>query len=359
MTVTKQQQLKVGLFVAIALIIAVLIIFLLGSQTGVFDRKVSYYTSFRDIEGLRPGSRVLLAGLNAGNVTKTELTADGSIRVSLDVERNLATRITPGSLVTIGSKGMLGDKLVHIALGPPGIPIPPGSELMSEEPVPLSTYLSRAGHIMASVEKTSDNLNRITAVFASDAFLGNITESAEALGQVSRSFKSGDGLLPKLLDDSELATRTASLIENANQMAKRAEEAMGEVASLVRDVHRSDSMVHALLLGDDGDATVAAFAGVAKEASDMLATVRSQPSAVHSLLFDAESANLVHSIDNAAASLESVLAKVDRGEGTIGALISDPSLYEDLKRLVGELERNRILKFLVRHSLQQDNKPAD
>ena len=45
---------------------------------------------------------------------------------------------------------------------------------------------------------------------------------------------------------------------------------------------------------------------------------------------------------------------VRAGRGTIGGLLVDPSIYEDVKRLVGDLERNDILRALVRYSIRRD-----
>ena len=46
-------------------------------------------------------------------------------------------------------------------------------------------------------------------------------------------------------------------------------------------------------------------------------------------------------------------ARIERGEGTLGGLINDPSIYEDLKKLTGEVERNRVLKTYIRYVVRQ------
>jgi phospholipid/cholesterol/gamma-HCH transport system substrate-binding protein len=50
----------------------------------------------------------------------------------------------------------------------------------------------------------------------------------------------------------------------------------------------------------------------------------------------------------------SVVAKVDSGQGTLGALVNDPSLYDDVKTLLGRANRNRAVKFLIRRTLGSD-----
>jgi len=46
--------------------------------------------------------------------------------------------------------------------------------------------------------------------------------------------------------------------------------------------------------------------------------------------------------------LHGILEKLNRGTGSLGALINDPSLYEDARALVGGANRNRILRNVVR-----------
>ena len=51
--------------------------------------------------------------------------------------------------------------------------------------------------------------------------------------------------------------------------------------------------------------------------------------------------------------LREIVANVKAGRGTIGALLVDPTIYEDIKSLVGNVERNQVLRSLVRYSIKQ------
>lgn len=60
-------------------------------------------------------------------------------------------------------------------------------------------------------------------------------------------------------------------------------------------------------------------------------------------------------------SLRRVIEKVDRGDGTLGALINDPSLHEDLRVLLGGAQRSKTVRFLIRQAISasdSDPKPA-
>ena len=49
-----------------------------------------------------------------------------------------------------------------------------------------------------------------------------------------------------------------------------------------------------------------------------------------------------------------LMTDIRAGRGTLGALLVDPSLYEDIKTLVGNVQRNEVLRALVRYSIHQD-----
>lgn len=51
--------------------------------------------------------------------------------------------------------------------------------------------------------------------------------------------------------------------------------------------------------------------------------------------------------------LSSILEKIDNGQGTLGELINDPSLYQDLQRIVGGSKNNKFLKGVIRTSIQK------
>jgi phospholipid/cholesterol/gamma-HCH transport system substrate-binding protein len=54
--------------------------------------------------------------------------------------------------------------------------------------------------------------------------------------------------------------------------------------------------------------------------------------------------------------LNSIVEKINRGKGTLGALVNDPSLYEDAKSFIGHVNRNKILKNLVRQTIKDSDK---
>lgn len=54
----------------------------------------------------------------------------------------------------------------------------------------------------------------------------------------------------------------------------------------------------------------------------------------------------------------SIMGKIDNGEGTIGALVNDPALYDDLRSLLGGANRNRVLKYFIKKSVEESREAA-
>jgi phospholipid/cholesterol/gamma-HCH transport system substrate-binding protein len=63
-------------------------------------------------------------------------------------------------------------------------------------------------------------------------------------------------------------------------------------------------------------------------------------------------------LDPALKNLKSVLAKIDSGKGTLGALVNDPSLHEDLRILLGGAKRSQMVRFLVREAIKGNDAAA-
>jgi phospholipid/cholesterol/gamma-HCH transport system substrate-binding protein len=59
---------------------------------------------------------------------------------------------------------------------------------------------------------------------------------------------------------------------------------------------------------------------------------------------------------DAIVPMASVMKKIDRGDGTIGALINDPSLHNRISSFFGDQPRNRFLKPLIRESIETNEK---
>jgi phospholipid/cholesterol/gamma-HCH transport system substrate-binding protein len=88
---------------------------------------------------------------------------------------------------------------------------------------------------------------------------------------------------------------------------------------------------------------------------DILGEVRDGEGVLHSLVYDEpREQDVVIEALEAGARLNNILAKVDAGQGSLGLMVNDPTLYEDLKLLVGGANRSRLVRTLVDLSTEEE-----
>ncbi len=72
--------------------------------------------------------------------------------------------------------------------------------------------------------------------------------------------------------------------------------------------------------------------------------------AVYQLVYG-DSKSMLSDLGTAAADIRAITTKIKSGEGSLGGVIYDPTVYEDLKEVLGNVKRNRVLRELVRYSI--------
>ena len=97
----------------------------------------------------------------------------------------------------------------------------------------------------------------------------------------------------------------------------------------------------------------------AAELAAVLTEVRSGRGALHSLVYEDGKTNLVTDLGAAARILRGVAEEVQQGKGTVGGLLRDPTVYQDLKLIVGKVQRNTLLKALIRSAVQAEGRKRE
>src|SRR5688572_13294353 len=145
------KEMRVGAFVLAGLIVTGVVIFLIGDEKRLFDAKVTYYTSFSDVQGLKTGAPVRLGGIDIGTVSRVahaDDPADNRLYVDLHIVRREAGRIKKDTVAKVNNKGLLGDKMIELSGGAPSAPtIPPGGTIKSEDPTDFTNLFSEVGNM--------------------------------------------------------------------------------------------------------------------------------------------------------------------------------------------------------------------
>src|ERR1700719_3337684 len=117
MKTTSGQKIKIGLFTFAGLLAVILAVFFIGNQKNLFTSTFNVYGTFKNVNGLQVGNNVRFAGINVGVVQDINIVTDSSARVDLTLNSNVKKFIKRDSKISIGSDGLMGDKLVVIAPG--------------------------------------------------------------------------------------------------------------------------------------------------------------------------------------------------------------------------------------------------
>lgn len=347
-------ELKVGIFVTAALVIGGIIVFVIGNRSAMFASKVRYEAVFDEVDGLRGGSPVRIAGIDVGTVEEVRFGEDGQIHVIVEVREDSSAFVREGSTASIGSKGLLGDQLVEITIGQ-GEQLPPGSVIPTSEESMLTSFLGETGRDAEGVVR---NVNRATEGLADT--LGDpevqqdIRQIVSNVEELTRLAQEHDGTVRRLLTDPSMADDVQGALRGVRGTSTELNRTVRSVRRIVNEVERGDGTAHQIIYGEQGAQLLASLAMAAGEIATILRDVRTGDNNAHQLLYGEEAGDLISNLTLASADLRAITADVRAGRGTIGGLLVDPSIYEDIKRLVGNLQRNDILRSLVRYSIRQD-----
>ncbi len=195
---------RLGLFVAGGLALFVIAIFIIGKQRNMFDPVYDLKATFFNVSGLQVGNNVRFSGINVGTVENIHIINDSTVMVNMSIRKAVQEFIKVDSEVTIGSEGLIGDRLLVISQGSTDEAVAEhGALLSSNEPV-------ETDEIMASLEVTAANAEVIT------------DELAEIMTQVN----SGEGTIGKLIRSDEMANSLDKTMKNLEKSSKGLEQNM-------------------------------------------------------------------------------------------------------------------------------------
>ncbi|MBN1206673.1 MAG: MCE family protein [Myxococcaceae bacterium] len=346
---------RAGLFVAAGLSLAAVVVFFIGQETRLFEEQVMYRALFPNVQGLSEESPVWLGGLEVGRVvgiTFTEDSTDRGIEVRLRVSRKYAQRVREDSVARLSSLGVLGEKAVDISLGSPSAPlIPDGGELRTDTSGDLNALLQAAGQVMSDSQAISRSLRMAVETYADPQLAEDLGASLRSLRALLEEVENGDGALHALIYDKEAGSQVRALLANTSQAARRMDRAVGHVAALLEEVRKGDGTAHALIYGKEGAQALQELGAAARQLAGLVEDAKRSPNgAVHQLVYG-DARGMFADLGSAAADLKKITASVANGEGTVGGLLTDPTIYEDLRQVLGNVKRNRVLRALVRFSV--------
>jgi phospholipid/cholesterol/gamma-HCH transport system substrate-binding protein len=231
-----RRNLAVGIFIIAGIALFALGIFLVGSRHEAFARHVLLYTEFSDLDGVTKGSKVQVAGMDAGQVAKIDVpnSPNGRFRVQMKVDERFHGLVRTDSVVTVDTEGVVGDTFLTIHPGSPSAAIAqPDSLLQSKAPVNMSDLLTNGLGVMndadATLKQVAGKLN-VTLDGAKYA-IGNANDLLVGL-------KEGRGTAGMLLRDDKVADQIRESLSTVQSATSNLKQASGEVSNIVADVQQ-------------------------------------------------------------------------------------------------------------------------
>lgn len=355
----KQNALRVGIFMTVGFAVLALAVFLLGQKGGLFTAKSTLKAYFADINGLVVGAPVRLGGLDVGRVSKITFADDLRERkaeVELTIQDRFLPRVRSDSRAFIDSKGLLGDKLVNVTIGSAeSAPLKEGDTIATRKALSIEELAQKVDEAVDSIAHITKQAGAVLDTLAADETRADIQRMVHSTAAVMEGVESGDGVVHRLIYDDGYADDVAGLLGEAHGSMRALRGAVEHVQSVAGAVQHGQGTLHQLIYGEDGAAAMNDLRSAADELAQLVRAVRTEPGMLHTLIYDDASGNMLKDWNEFSARVNRISRSVEQGRGTVGGLLVDPSVYEDLKSVLGNIERNVIFKALVRYTIKEDD----
>lgn len=346
-------EIRVGLFMILGLVATLAGVIILGSETKLFEQRYVLNAKFEDVSGLRPGAQVQLSGLNVGLVSAVEFPKNLDqkvIHVRLNLVQRYQERIRGDSVATISSQGLLGDKYVSITVGSPARgPLTEGSWLDTQEPITIAGYLDDFDEIVENVKSITHTIDVILKGEDGQNAGKSVAAIFASIRRVVTELEEGRGIIHQLIYDKAVARKFESVVTNLDTTSE-------QIAAVIGEVKDGDGTLHALIYEDQISELLGSLTNTAKKVDELVVEIQEGDGLIHDLVYTEQGQSMLANLTDASADIKDVVASVKRGEGTVGALLVDPTLYEDVKTLLGRAKRNQVLKDYVRQTMRRNER---
>jgi phospholipid/cholesterol/gamma-HCH transport system substrate-binding protein len=329
----RRAEIRVGTFVLGLLLAGVVAIVLLGRSKHVFESRVTLHATFADVLGLVQGAPVRVSGVNVGTVSQIMFVRGKPrplIRVDLDVKHSALGLIRTDSTARISNQGLLGDKIVEVSAGSTlEAGLKEGDEVKTAPAPDYDQMLKQAAAVLDDTKRVADRVAAAADQLADPKTIAEVRESLVHIHGLLHATEKGEGLAHALFYDRRTADELTRLEGNLSQLA----------AHVDRGVQHLDAVLAAT--DDDG--------------RQLLNNVSRAARSVGATADQVQRSHVVANLDRASADLVAITGNVRSGQGTLGALVADPTVYEQLVQVLGGVGRSRVLRALVRYAISRDD----
>ena len=270
---TVSKNIRLGFFVLIGTTFLIYALYMIGSKRNLFGSTFRINAMFHNVNGLMSGNNVRFDGIDVGTVESVKILNDTSVKVTMVIETDLKSFIRNDALVSIGTDGLMGNKLVNINSLTNTAPfIKQGDTLSTVRPIEMDEMLRTLNRTNDNIATITDNLKTITGKVNSPNTLwsllmdtvvaDNIKEaivnirvtgknSANISGDLStivKSIKEGKGSVGAVLTDTSFSDELHQSIVNIKLISSRAATITGDMSRIIASTDSGTNTVGRLLM---------------------------------------------------------------------------------------------------------------
>jgi len=332
----RQLELKVGAMILVAIALLVTFVLILGDFS--FESKQEVIVYFENPGGLSPGAPVKVAGRGVGKITAmTFLGQNGPIdpvtrkpaliKVALEITEEAHLSLREDARFYVTTKGMLGDPFMEIDPGIAKRQYDQKSPFFGVNPPRLDLFIADTYELIRGlnnlIARNAENL---------DLLLGG---SAKLVGTLDRIIDADGGVEMKKFD--KIVDNVNGLVDDSRNLVANINERYVEDPTISRTFKHMESL----------------SAKLDKEVSPLLAEIREALNTFESLadtLGPEEKKRIkkaIKELDSITsrttkliARADKIMADIEKGKGTVGQMLQDQEIYDDIKALIRDIKRH-------------------
>lgn len=266
------RNIKLGMFVFAGTLFFIVVLYFIGAKQNLFSTNIKVTAKFYNAEGLMSGNSVRFAGINIGTVESVDIINDSTVMVLMVIDNSVIEHIKKNSVASIGTDGLMGNKLVNIAsVAENSDPIKDGDELVTFKSVNTSDMIRTLSVTNDNVRIITEDLKEIASKlnnsnslwsFLSDTVLGNNLKQtivsikltgertayvAGDLTKLMAGVKRGEGVMGALLVDTSLSAKLNQSIVNIKLISNNLAVVSGDLSYITKGIKQGDGAVGTLI----------------------------------------------------------------------------------------------------------------
>ena len=315
-------ELKIGVLAVMAIALAAILIIAVGGETGFSWQRYSLKTKFDNVQGLKSGAIVRVAGVEVGKVTDVEF-AGAAVEVKLSVRKEMQSRVTTDSRASIGSLSLLGEPIIDITPASSGRPLQEGEYVQAgKNPGQISDVATSATQTLDQVNALLTDIRRgkgtVGRLFTDEQVYKEFADLLNSTNTIAGVIAHGNGTLGLLSRDPKAYNQLTAALDNLQQMTARINAGEGSLGQLLKDDRMSKSLTSASANFDQITDRLNKGEGTAGK-----------------LLTDTQLYDRLNSVSN---RLDELTTNLNSGHGTAGQLLHDKQLYDNMNGAANELK---------------------